>query len=61
METADIANSLVSMRAASTQMSVNIAVLKKQFQMEKSVLDVLDPPSPAPAAPGSGQRVDKTA
>jgi hypothetical protein len=63
METSDLAATLVSMSALKTQSLANIAVLKQQFTMEKSVLDLLAPTSStkAPAPPGMGQYVDKTA
>jgi len=61
MDTSALAASLVSMSAAKTQFSAGIAVLKKQLDMQKSVLDILDPASRAPAAPGTGTRVDKLA
>ena len=62
MDPTDIAASLLSMSAASTQSSVNIAVLKKQFEMQKSAIDMLDPtPIKAAPAPGTGLLVDKTA
>ena len=50
------------MSASKTQMLTNVAVLKKQIDMEKTVLDILDPTrSQAPAAAGTGLVVDKTA
>jgi hypothetical protein len=61
METADLATALVSMNAAKTQGAVNIAVLKKQLEMQRSVLDLLQPTTPPPAPPGTGQAVDKYA
>ena len=62
MDPTDIVASLLSMSAASTQSSVNIAVLKKQFEMQKSAIDILDPTPTRPApAPGTGLLVDKTA
>ncbi|MDR3474860.1 MAG: YjfB family protein [Devosia sp.] len=60
MEPADLASSLISMSAAKTQMSANIAVLKKQFEMQKAAVDMLLPAGP-PAAPGTGLVVDKSA
>ena len=58
----DLATSLVDMSALKTQTLANVDVLKQQFAMEKSVLDILDPtPSKAPAPPGMGQQVDKLA
>jgi len=63
MDPSDLATSLVDMSALRTQSLADIAVLKQQFKMEKSVVDLLDPTpsSPAPAPPGMGQNVDKTA
>ena len=61
MNPADLATSLLSMSAAKTQMSANIAVLKTSLDMQKSVLQLLAPTPQAPAAPGTGQHVDKTA
>jgi len=62
MDTSDIATTMLSMSALKTQTLANIAVLKKQFDMEKAAIDMLDPPqSPAPAPHGTGRLVDKTA
>lgn len=62
MGTADLAASLISMSASKTQMSANMAVLKKQFQMEKAAVDMLVPaPAKAPAPSGTGLLVDKSA
>jgi len=62
METSDLASALLSMSASKTQMLTNVAVLKKQIDMEKTVLDILDPTkTQAPAPAGTGLVVDKTA
>ena len=61
MDPTALATSLLSMSAQKTQFSANIAVLKKTLEMQKSVLDILDPPSRAAPAPGTGTLVDKTA
>ena len=62
METSDLASALISMSASKTQMLTNVAVLKKQIDMEKTVLDILDPTkTQAPAPAGMGLVVDKTA
>jgi hypothetical protein len=61
MDTSALAVALVSMNAARTQSAANIAVLKKQFEMQRSVLDLLTPPPRAPAPAGMGQHVDKLA
>lgn len=58
----DLAAQLLSMQAAGTRQMAQIAVMKKQFDMQKSVLTLLDPSaSRAPAPPGLGLAVDKTA
>jgi hypothetical protein len=61
MDMTAIASSLISMSAQKTQMTANFAVLKKQFEMQKSVIDLLQPLAQTPAAPGTGLVVDKTA
>ena len=63
METSDLAATLVNMSTLKTQSLANIAMLKQQFKMEKSVLDLLAPASSpnAPPPPGMGQHVDKMA
>jgi hypothetical protein len=62
MDTTDIAASLISMSTAKTQMSANVAVLKKQFEMEKAAVDMLVPGAgKPPASPGTGLLVDKSA
>jgi len=61
MDTTALATSLLWMSAQKTQFSANIAVLKKTLDMQKSVLDILDPASSRAApAPGTGTLVDKT-
>ena len=61
-QTSDLATSLVSAKAQQTQSLVQIAVLKQQFQMQQSVLDILDPPdTKAAPARGTGLVLDKTA
>ena len=43
-------------------MLTNVTVLKQQIDMEKTVLDILDPTkNQAPAPQGTGLVVDKTA
>lgn len=62
MATADVASSLISMSLARTRFSASLAVLEKQFQMEKATIDMLDASDrKAPAAPGTGLIVDKQA
>jgi hypothetical protein len=63
METSDLAATIVSMSALKTRSLADIAVLKQQFKMEKSVLDLLAPASSpnSPPPPGMGQHVDMVA
>ena len=58
----DLAAAVVMMQADGTRQSAQIAVMKQQLDMQKSVLTLLDPSaSKAPAPPGMGLAVDKTA
>ncbi len=58
----DLAAQLVNMQAAGTRQLAQTAVLKKQLDMQKSVLTLLDPgANKAPAPQGMGLAVDKTA
>jgi hypothetical protein len=62
METADLASSLITMGLAKTQFSASLAVLKKQFDMEKAAIDMVDASvRKTPPEPGTGLYVDKTA
>jgi hypothetical protein len=61
MDPAALATTLMSMSAMQTQTLANYAVMKKQFQMEKSVIDLVAPTSKPPAPTGTGLLVDKTA
>jgi hypothetical protein len=61
MDPAALATTLMSMSAMQTQTLANYAVMKKQFQMEKSVIDLVAPASKPPAPAGTGLLVDKTA
>ena len=57
MDVTDLATSLISMQQQKTQSSVQMAVLKKQFEMQKATIDMLMPVKAA-AAPGTGTQVD---
>ena len=57
MDVSDLASSLISMQQQKTQSSVQMAVLKKQFEMQKSAIDMLMPVKAQPA-PGTGTVVD---
>ncbi|HVX82524.1 MAG TPA: putative motility protein [Devosiaceae bacterium] len=60
MDVAALAQNLISMSATKTQFSANVAVLRKQFEMQKMAVDMLVP-TPPPPAPGTGRLVDKFA
>jgi hypothetical protein len=58
----DMATTLIAMKQAGTQQLAQIAVLKKQFQMQQQLLNVIDEvTSKAPAASGTGRVVDRRA
>ena len=58
----DVAAQLIAMKRAGTQQSIQIAVLRKQHQMQQQLLDVIDEvTSKAPAAAGTGRVVDRHA
>jgi hypothetical protein len=57
----DLATQLVSMRAAGTQQTIAMAILKKNHEMEMSLLQTLDQVARSAPPPGQGTRVDKLA
>jgi len=57
----DLASSLMTARTAQTQQSVQIAVFKKQHDMQTQLLDMLFQPAQATLPPGQGTQVDKSA
>lgn len=58
----DMATQLIAMKQAGTQQSIQIAVMRKQHQMQQQLLDVIDDvTSKAPAASGTGRVVDRQA
>ena len=61
MDPAALAASIVSMNTASVRMDAQFALLRKQFDMQKEAMNMLLPTAQAPAAPGTGRLVDKTA
>lgn len=62
MDVAALATSLVTMSLARTQASASIAVLRQQFEMQRSVIDLLaGPPARTPAPAGQGRLVDRIA
>jgi hypothetical protein len=52
---------LVAMRAASTQQSAMIAIVRKNHEMEMSLLQMLDQTARAAPPAGQGRQVDRLA
>jgi hypothetical protein len=63
MDTASIAQNLVSMQAAQTQTSIQAAIVKMAADADASVVDLLasSASSGAAKAPGTGLLIDKLA
>jgi hypothetical protein len=62
MEISDVATQLLSMRMAGTQQAAQMAILKKNHEMEMSLVNMLaDVAKSAPAPAGQGLVVDKRA
>ena len=60
----DLTTQLLSIHQASGQQAAQIAVLRKQHEMEQTIVNVIDEVSskaPPPAPPGTGLVVDKRA
>lgn len=58
---ADLASTLIAARSGMTQQSVQLAVLKKNHDMQTQLLDMLLQPTQAVLPPGQGTQVDKSA
>lgn len=58
----DLATPLLSMTAAKTQQSAQVAMLKKQHEMDQALFSMIDAAVRSiPAPGGQGLKVDKTA
>jgi len=60
----DLTVQLLSMQSAGTRQLAQIAVLRKTFEMQAAVVDMIDDAArnaPAPAPAGTGTIVDKRA
>ena len=58
----DVAATMIAMKQAGTQQSIQIAVMRKQHQMQQQVLQLIDDvTSKAPAPTGTGRIVDRQA
>lgn len=58
-----LVSQLLTMQQAGTRQLAQIAVMKKSFDMEKAVANLLDPAQNAgpPPSPGTGHLVDRRA
>ena len=57
----DVATQVVTMRAAATQQLAQVAIAKKQHQMEMNLVSMLAEVAKAAPPPGQGLAVDKSA
>jgi len=57
----EIATQLAMMSAAKTQGQAQIAIVKKQHEMEMSLIAMIDEVARSAPPPGQGTQVDKTA
>lgn len=59
--TTDLATQLTMARLAATQHSAQIAIVKKNHEMEMALIQMLDQVARAAPPPGQGKAVDKLA
>ena len=57
----DLTSLLLAARSTGTQQSIAIAVLKKQHEMDMSLIQMVDQTARAVPPPGQGTKVDKLA
>ncbi len=57
----DLATSLLTARTAQTQQSAMIAVIRKNHEMDMSLLQMIDEVARSAPPPGQGLKVDKLA
>ncbi|MBN9310429.1 MAG: hypothetical protein J0I99_05335 [Devosia sp.] len=57
----DLTSQLLAVRALGTQQSAAMAVLKRQHEMEMSLLQMVDQVARSAPPPGQGTKVDKLA
>jgi len=58
---ADLSTQMLAMNTVKTQNSIQIAVFKKQNDMQNELLNTLTQAALAPPPPGQGARIDKQA
>ena len=57
----DLATSLMMARSAATQFSAQVAVVRKNHEMDMALIQMVDEVARAAPPPGQGTKVDKTA
>lgn len=57
----DLTTQLLSARMAGTQQAISVAVLKKNHEMEMSLIQMVDQVARSAPPPGQGNKVDKVA
>lgn len=57
----DLTSQLLAARSMSTEHAIGIAVLKKQHEMEMSLIQMVDQTVRSAPPPGQGTKVDKLA
>ena len=57
----ELAANVVAVKQAATQQSASIAVMKKQHEMQMSLINMIEQVAQAAPPPGQGTMVDKTA
>ena len=57
----DLTTQLLALRSMTTEHAVGIAVLKKQHEVDMSLIQMLDQAARAAPPPGQGTKVDKLA
>jgi hypothetical protein len=57
----DLSTQMVALRGASTQFSAQIAIVKKNHEMDMALINMVDQVARAAPPPGQGTKVDKIA
>jgi hypothetical protein len=57
----DLSTQMLSMRGAATQFSAQVAIVKKNQEMDMALINMVDQVARAAPPPGQGTKVDKIA
>lgn len=57
----DVAETMINMKAAQTQSLMQIAIIKKNHEMQMDLINMLGEVARSAPPPGQGTRVDKSA